>query len=507
VETLVEMIEKELEELEKIMKSGGYGFSYAKGFLREAKKHCEAGDLEKCLDYIRRAREGAEEERRIASALEELRNVVRRDLSLKRLYEEVVSKIREGDFGSAESILNVIRSKVGEVRRRFEAALNRYREEVREIEEMFKGLGFSSALLTRAKNLLDELQGLLARGDFEGFEKLAKEFEAVLHDAKNEAEEIKRKLEKKRIPDLEQLLSASLSGLASGYSCREGYKPRTVNLPRGVAPEGFEGEWICCLLGCGGWGCAYRCEKSGEVVVFKIPRGFESIIEYGSTPTVSVKLMEKIVEEADTIMRLRHPNILRLYASSRSAPLLIYEYADYGSLEWQLSRGWRPSLRDVLLVSIQVGDAVRYIHSRGLLHGDIKAGNIFFVKGVAKLGDFSSLTKLLATTSSHSYACTPGWCAPEQLFFDLAKKASERGLESRIDVYQLGNLVLYLLTGSTIDGREVVKPGKIDEYMKSVKHEKLREILKEMLSPEPWSRISSDEAVKMFLEVYREVSE
>jgi len=100
------------------------------------------------------------------------------------------------------------------------------------------------------------------------------------------------------------------------------------------------------------------------------------------------------------------------------------------------------------------------------------------------------------------YACTPGWCAPEQLFFDLARKASERGLEPRIDVYQLGNLVLYLLTGSTIDGREAVKPGRIEEYMKSVKHEKLREILEEMLSPEPSSRISSDESVKMFLEVY-----
>jgi len=270
----------------------------------------------------------------------------------------------------------------------------------------------------------------------------------------------------------------------------------------------FMPDFIC---KCDGWEYTYGCYRDGETIEFKVPRGFETVIDYGGGSTVSVKLihklMEKILEEAGAVMRLRHPNILRLYASSRSAPLLIYEYADYGSLEWQLSKGWRPSLKDVLLVSIQVGDAVRYIHSRGLLHGDIKAGNVFIVKGVAKLGDFSTLTKLLATTSSHSYACTPGWCAPEQLFFDLAKKASERGLESRIDVYQLGNLVLYLLTGSTIDGREVVKPGKIDEYTKSVKHEKLREILKEMLSPEPWSRISSDEAVKELLKVYGEVSE
>jgi len=93
MEALIEIIEKELEEIKKIMESGDYGFIYAKGFLREAKKHCKVGDLEKCLDYIRKAGEGAEREK-MASILDELRNVVRSDLSPKRLYEEVVSRSR-----------------------------------------------------------------------------------------------------------------------------------------------------------------------------------------------------------------------------------------------------------------------------------------------------------------------------------------------------------------------------------------------------------------------------
>jgi len=92
------------------------------------------------------------------------------------------------------------------------------------------------------------------------------------------------------------------------------------------------------------------------------------------------------VEEAGTIMALRCPNILRLYVASGKVLILVYEYADFGSLEWQLSKGWRPSLKDALLVAIQVGDTLmRYIHSRGLLHGDIKAGNIFIVKGSLSL--------------------------------------------------------------------------------------------------------------------------
>jgi len=303
---------------------------------------------------------------------------------------------------------------------------------------------------------------------------------------------------------VELLISRRVSGLQSGYGCWEGSKPRTVSLPNDVAPEGFGGVWSCCLLGCGGWGCAYRCERSGEIVVFKVPRGFESIIEDGRVSTVPEKLLKRVVEEASTIMALRHPNILRLHAASRKAPILAYEYADYGSVEWQIARGWKPSLKDVLLVAIQVGDALRYIHSRGLLHGDIKAGNIFIAGGVAKLGDFSSLTKLLATTSSHSrLVYTPGWRAPEQVYSDLRGRAKERGLEQRIDVYQLGNLILYMLTGETLDGEDALEEGRVADAVKSVEHGALREVLREALQPKPWNRPSSEELVKRLLEVYK----
>jgi len=315
-------------------------------------------------------------------------------------------------------------------------------------------------------------------------------------------------LERVRVAEelVELLLSRRVGGLIGGYGCREGSKPRTVSLSKVVAPEGFDGVWSCCPLGCGGWGCAYRCEKGGEVVVFKVPRGFEPIVEEGFIPTVSEKVLKRVVEEANTIRALKHPNILRLYAASTKAPILVYEYADYGSVEWQISRGWKPSLEDVLIVAVQVGDALRYIHSRGLLHGDIKAGNIFLVGGIAKLGDFSSLTKLLAMTSSHSrLVYTPGWRAPEQVYSDLREKAKERGLEQRIDVYQLGNLILYMLTGETLDGEDALEEGRVADAVKSVEREELREVLMEALQPKPWDRPSSEELVKKLLEVYTSI--
>jgi len=299
------------------------------------------------------------------------------------------------------------------------------------------------------------------------------------------------------------LLSSRVGGLIGGYGCRGGYEAKTVELPRGVAPEGFDGVWSCCLLGCGGWGCAYRCGRGGDIVVFKVPRGLESIIEGGDIPTVSEKLLKRVVGEADTIKGLKHQNILRLYGASVRAPIIAYEYADYGSLEWQLSRGWKPDLKDTLLVAIQIGDAVRYLHSRGVVHGDIKAGNIFFVGGVAKLGDFSSIVRLIATASSHSrFVYTPGWRAPEQVYSDLRERAAERGLEHRIDVYQLGNLVLYMLTGETLDGEDAGRKVKVEEAVEGVEHRELRELLAAMLDPDPLARISSEEAVKRLAEIY-----
>jgi len=315
-------------------------------------------------------------------------------------------------------------------------------------------------------------------------------------------------LEKARVTEelVELPLSSRVSGLIAGYGYLEGYRPRTVNLPRGVAPEDFEGEWICRLLGCGGWGCTCRGERDRETFVFEIPMRFKHVMKGGFIPTVIERTLKRATEEAGTIMALRHPNILRFCIASGKALILVCEYADYSSLEWQLSKGWKPSLRDVLLVAIQIGDAVRYIHSRGLLHGDIKAGNIFFVNGVAKLGDFSTLTRLLATTSSHSrFVYTPGWRAPGQAYSDLRKRAKERGLEQRVDVYQLGNLVLYMLTGETLDGEDAVEEGRVVDAVKSVEHEELREVLMEALQPEPWSRPSAEEFVKKLLEVYASI--
>ena len=112
--------------------------------------------------------------------------------------------------------------------------------------------------------------------------------------------------EAKPIIALENLLSNKIVNFVEGYPDVKG-RMFKVELPQLIAPKGFERVWECIKLDCGGWGCAYKCrDERGRVVVFKVPRGLESIIE-----------------EAEILSRLKHPHVLRLLGYSTRAPILV----------------------------------------------------------------------------------------------------------------------------------------------------------------------------------------
>jgi serine/threonine protein kinase len=192
-----------------------------------------------------------------------------------------------------------------------------------------------------------------------------------------------------------------------------------------------------------------------------------------------------------------------LIGAFEKAPIVVYEYADYGSLYWQLAHGWRPSLRDILLLGIQLGDAVRYVHSRGLVHGDIKPGNVFIKDGIGKLGDFSSIVRLLSSSSFSKMVSTVGFRAPEQVYSDIRRKSRELGVENRVDVYQLGNTILYTLTGESIDGEEAVDDKLISEKLHTIPNEELKSILAETLKLESEKRPSAEEFIKKLYNIWR----
>jgi len=265
----------------------------------------------------------------------------------------------------------------------------------------------------------------------------------------------------------------------------------------------------CSLIGCGGWGCVYACRvEGGSLVALKLHRVLVPVLEGGSdwveAPTLPESLVRGVRSEVEAVRRLRHPNIVRLIAYSEVAPLVIYEFVEGGSLRKYLTR-FRGDVKSVALLGIQVGDALRYMHSRGLVHGDVKPGNILVTReGFVKVGDYSSVRRLLEVTSMTRGAtyCTPGYCAPEQVFSDLRAKAAEAGMENRVDVYQLGNTLLEALTGEVIDGEHAVgRPDTVRNALSKVSNTEFRELLKEMLNPDPLSRPSMEEVIKKLITI------
>ena len=264
----------------------------------------------------------------------------------------------------------------------------------------------------------------------------------------------------------------------------------------------FKGVWICTKIGSGAQWTVYKC---GDVFAIKVPKGLESIVEkyevLGHSSIVGKEIMDRsrnrikdVIESAKIISDLKHSHILKLIAYSTDLPILIYEYASHGTLNYQIVNGRKFSFKEVIMLAIQLADALRYMHNLNCVHGDIKPGNIFFVDGIAKLGDIALLTKAFFGEVKG----TLGWRAPEQVNEKLYSESVYKGYVNRIDIYQLANLILYLITGKNIDGEErfIIE---VDKILKRVGNKELEMLLKEMLEIEPWKRPGADEVVKKLL--------
>ena len=158
---------------------------------------------------------------------------------------------------------------------------------------------------------------------------------------------------------------------------------------------------------------------------------------------------ERFRREIQVAAQLQHPHIVTLLSAGEDGELLYYTmpYIEGESLRHALEKG-PLGVRDVVRILHDVVDALAYAHSRGVIHRDIKPGNILRQGAHALVTDFGVAKALNAAmpvsgvTSAGMAIGTPSYMAPEQL-------AGDPAADHRIDIYAVGLLAYELLTGES----------------------------------------------------------
>ena len=200
---------------------------------------------------------------------------------------------------------------------------------------------------------------------------------------------------------------------------------------------------IVAPLGRGGMGEVYRAQdrRLNRSVAIKVVL---------SGATVSAERRERFDREAQSVARLEHPHVCRIYDVGHEHDLdyLVMEYLEGETLAARLGRGPLP-VADAIEIARQIAEALAHTHAHGLVHRDLKPGNVMLTATGVKLLDFG-LAKWLSGPSDTGVtsstligvgliAGTLQYMAPEQI--------DGQPVDERCDIFALGAILYEMLAG------------------------------------------------------------
>ena len=191
------------------------------------------------------------------------------------------------------------------------------------------------------------------------------------------------------------------------------------------------------VLGQGGFGLVYLAfdEQLGRPVAVKVPHA-----RLVSRPEDA----EPYLAEARTIANLDHPNIVPVYDIGSTTDYLCFvvaKYIDGEDLATRIKRS-RLTIAEAVQLVVTVAEALHYAHKRGLVHRDIKPGNILIDKNAAAfVVEFGLALREQDVGKGPRYAGTPAYMSPEQ-----ARGEGHR-VDGRSDIFSLAVVLYELLVG------------------------------------------------------------
>ena len=207
-------------------------------------------------------------------------------------------------------------------------------------------------------------------------------------------------------------------------------------------------------IGEGGFGITYKAIHSGFKSVVCIKEYFlgGKCVRNLSNNTIQTQGIkedffednrQRFVNEAKTLINLRHPNIVEVLDvfDENNTSYIVMSYIEGRSLQSIVDANGKLSYRDAVNYIAQISSAIGYIHSKHILHRDIKPDNIMITADYrAILIDFGSARVFEENkTQIHTSILTHGFAPPEQ-YTPKSKKGSYT------DIYALGATLYYILT-------------------------------------------------------------